>query len=67
MRPLLVVVLVAATGCVPLRLSSECQTKISDCERNCSPAIPPNQNAYTGFTNDTQTPCERGCESLCNN
>ena len=67
MRAFALTFLLAVVGCIPIRVSSECRTQMSECERNCSPAIPPSSMDTVPPDTDTRSACQKSCESLCNN
>jgi len=55
---------VLAAGCVPTRVSSECQAQISECLKHCSNDSPP-ATTNSGIGPETRSPCEAGCEGIC--
>lgn len=62
-RWILVVSLLGATACFPLRVSEVCRRQASDCLANC-PTPPPNLADDRHFTNlgkDPRTVCEAWC------
>lgn len=56
--------LASVAACAPVKLSSECQARISDCLKNCK--IDGARVDESGLGNDGRTLCEKNCHQLCN-
>jgi hypothetical protein len=52
-------------ACIPVRVDSECQAKISECLRGCDPNSPPGTPSGQFGAHDYRSMCERNCEAIC--
>lgn len=55
--------LLLASACMPINLSEECKSRISECLRDCPD--PPSREAIVAGSDDIRTTCEKRCHEVC--